>query len=70
MDLIAAVTAEVDAYYEICIKSLALIHGTLDGTIFSILHKDLGLRKKNGTWVPNCYQRSRHGGSGDLSSIL
>jgi hypothetical protein len=50
--LVAAVTAELDADYEICIKSLALAKGTSVGTIFSILQKVFGLIMKNGSWVP------------------
>jgi hypothetical protein len=49
---VAAVTAEVDADYEMCINSLALAHDIFVGTIFVILYKDLGLIKKNSRWGP------------------
>jgi hypothetical protein len=50
--LIAAVAANVEADRRICVKALASAHGTSVGTIFAILHEDLGLVKKNARWVP------------------
>jgi histone-lysine N-methyltransferase SETMAR len=50
--LIAAVAADVEADRRICVKSLASAHGTSVGTIFAILHEDLGLVKKSARWVP------------------
>ncbi len=50
--LITAVTADMEADRRICIKALASAHGTSVGTIFAILHKDLGLVKKSARWEP------------------
>ncbi len=49
--LIAAVAADVEADCRICVKGLASAHGTSVGTIFAILHEDLGLVKKSARWV-------------------
>jgi hypothetical protein len=48
-DLIAA---NVKADRRVCVKALASAHGVSAGTVFTILHKELGLVKKSARWVP------------------
>ena len=49
--LVAAVTADIEKDRQINIQDLASAHGTSFGTIFCIIHTDLGLVKKSGCWV-------------------
>ncbi len=46
--LIKAVTASIEANHQTCIKNLASANGTSVDTIFSILHKFIGLLKLSG----------------------
>jgi hypothetical protein len=50
--LISAVVADVEADSRIRIKALAPTYGMTAGTIFAIVHEDLGLVMKNARWVP------------------
>ena len=50
--LIAAVAADIKTDRRIGIHSLAAAHQASYGTIFNIIHKDLGLVKKSARWVP------------------
>jgi len=52
LDLVAAVTAAVKEDARVSISALAAVHGVSTGTIFNILHDDLGLSKKSARWVP------------------
>jgi hypothetical protein len=45
--LIATVAADIEADRRIGIQSLAFAHQVSYGTVFNILHKDLGLVKKS-----------------------
>jgi histone-lysine N-methyltransferase SETMAR len=50
--LIAAVAADIEADRRIGMHRLASAHHTSYGTIFNIIHEDLGLVKKSARWVP------------------
>ena len=50
--LVAAVTADIEKDRRINIQDLASAHGTSFGTIYRIIHTDLGLVKKSARWVP------------------
>jgi hypothetical protein len=50
--LIGAGAADVEKNCRICVKTLASVHQVPVGTIFKILHRDLGLVKKSAQWVP------------------
>ncbi len=50
--LIDVVAADIEADRRIHIHSLAFAHQVSYGTIFNILHKDLGLFKKSARWIP------------------
>ena len=52
LDLVAAVAAAVKEDARVNIAHLAAAHGVSQGTIFNILHEDLGLSKKYARWVP------------------
>jgi len=52
LDLVAAVAAAVKEDARLNIAHLAAAHGVSQGTIFNILHEDLGLSKKSARWVP------------------
>ncbi len=51
-NLIASVAAAIAENRRVSIQDLARDHGTLYGTISSILHSQLGLVKKSARWVP------------------
>ena len=50
--LIAPVSAAVGYDARVNIRDIAAANGVSYGTIFNILHKDLGLSKKSARWVP------------------
>jgi histone-lysine N-methyltransferase SETMAR len=51
-ELIASIAADVEADRRICVKTLASAYGVSAGTVFNILHEELGLVKKSARWVP------------------
>jgi len=50
--LIAAVAAAVENDRRVNIDDIASANGVSHGTIFNVLHEDLGLVKKSARWVP------------------
>ena len=57
--LIAAVAAAVEEDRRVSIEDLAGAHGVSYGTIFNIIHDDLGLVKKSARWVPKLLSREQ-----------
>jgi hypothetical protein len=68
--LIAAVAADVEADHQICIKALASAYGTSVGTIFAILHEDLGLVKKSARWVPKLLSQEQMDRTVETSAFI
>ena len=56
---IAAVAAAVEEDRQVSIEDLAGAHGVSYGTIFNIIHDDLGLVKKSARWVPKLFSREQ-----------
>ena len=57
--LIASVAAAVEEDRRVSIEDLAGAHGVSYGTIFNIIHDDLGLVKKSARWVPKLLSREQ-----------
>jgi histone-lysine N-methyltransferase SETMAR len=51
-DLVAAIAAAIEEDRRVRVKPLAKAFNVASGTIFKIIHKDLGLVKKSARWVP------------------
>jgi hypothetical protein len=51
-DLVAALAAAMEDDCRICVQTLAAVHDMSAGTIFNIIHDELGLVKKSARWVP------------------
>jgi hypothetical protein len=51
-DLIAIIVAAIEDDRRVRVKSLAKAFDVSAGTIFNIIHEDLGLVKKSARWVP------------------
>jgi histone-lysine N-methyltransferase SETMAR len=51
-NIVAAVAADIKEDRRLSVKELASSHGVSYGTMFKILHDDLGLVKKSARWVP------------------
>jgi hypothetical protein len=68
--LISAVVADVEADSRIRIKALAPTYGMSAGTLFAIVHEDLGLVMKNARWVPKLLLRNRWTGELRLKQHL
>ncbi len=74
-NFIAAIAAVVTADHRICTKALASTHGVSAGTVFTILHKELGLVKKSARCVPKLLsqvlmERRVETWGGDLSPFI
>ena len=52
IDIVAAVTADVEEDRRVTVRHLAAAHGVSYGTMHNILYKSLGLVKKSARWVP------------------
>ena len=50
--LITAIAAAVEQDRRVTIDNLAVANGVSHGTIYNILHDELGLEKKSARWVP------------------
>jgi histone-lysine N-methyltransferase SETMAR len=57
--LVASVAAAIEEDRRLCIKKLASGLGTSFGTIYNIIHEDLGLVKKSARWVPKLLSESQ-----------
>ena len=57
--LIASVSAAVEEDRQVSIEDLAGARGVSYGTIFNIIHDDLGLVKKSARWVPKLLSREQ-----------
>jgi hypothetical protein len=51
-DLVTAVAAAIEDDCRVRVKALAKAFNIASGTIFKIIHNDLGLVKKSARWVP------------------
>jgi hypothetical protein len=52
IDLIATIAGAIEEYLPVPVQSLCKAINTSAGTIFNIIHDDLGLVKKSARWVP------------------
>jgi hypothetical protein len=73
-DLVATLPAAIEDDCRICVLTLATVHDMSAGTIFNIIHDELGLVKKSARWVSKllsrCQMNKRMGMSADFVKLV